>query len=194
MIKVAIYARTSTPDQQSIPMQIAALREYAERRQWSVVEEISEADSGSKTDRPGRKKIINLASKGKIEAVLVWKLNRWSRSTTDLLLTLNTLQAHGCAFVSLSENLDFTSPAGRLMAGILAVFAQFEREIIIENVNAGLEAYRKKGGRLGRPDRARAKTERVLQLRDAGKTADQIAKELDISRASVYRCLRRCDK
>ena len=104
-------------------------------------------------------------------------------------MTLDELQSHRCGFVSLSENLDFTTPACRMMAGILAVFAQFEREMIVENVKAGIETYRAKNGRWGRPPRAQMKKERVQQLKDAGLKPDQIAKELQISRAAVYRLL-----
>lgn len=188
-MQVALYARTSTRDQQSIPMQLEAMREHAERRGWNIEAEISEQESGSKNDRPGRAQILKLARLGKIDCVLVWKLNRWGRSTTDLLMTLDELQSHRCGFVSLSENLDFTTPAGRMMAGILAVFAQFEREMIVENVKAGIETYRAKNGKWGRPPRAQMKKERVQQLKDAGLKPDQIAKELQISRAAVYRLL-----
>ena len=188
-MKIAVYARTSTRDQQSIPMQIEVMRDYADRRGWTIAAEISEQESGSKNDRPGRTEVLNLARQGKINCVLVWKLNRWGRSTADLLMTLDELQSHRCGFVSLSENLDFTTPAGRMMAGILAVFAQFEREMIVENVKAGIDAYRAKNGKWGRPPRAQMKKERALQLRDAGLKPDQIAAELQISRAAVYRLL-----
>lgn len=186
-MRVAIYARTSTRDQQSIPMQLEAMREHAERRGWIVAAEIAEQESGAKNDRPGRAEVLDLARRGKIDCVLVWKLNRWGRSTTDLLMTLDELQSHRCGFVSLSESLDFTTPAGRMMAGILAVFAQFEREMIVENVKAGIESYRAKNGRWGRPARAQGKKERIRQLRDAGFSIEKICKELQISRASVYR-------
>jgi putative DNA-invertase from lambdoid prophage Rac len=186
-MRAAIYARISTRDQHSIPMQIDAMRKYAQLRGWAVAEEIEEAESGKKNDRPGRDKIIRLARSGKIDVVLVWKLNRWGRSTADLLMSLDDLQAHQVSFVSLSEQLDLTSPAGRMMAGILAVFAQFEREMIVENVKAGIAAYRAKHETWGRPPKLQAKKEKALQLRAEGRTVEQICYELGISRASFYR-------
>jgi DNA invertase Pin-like site-specific DNA recombinase len=93
------------------------------------------------------------------------------------------------AFVSLSEQLDLTSPAGRMMAGILAVFAQFEREMIVENVKAGIAAYRAKNQKRGRPSKTKGKKEIALQLRSEGRSIEQICFELEISRASLYRLL-----
>jgi DNA invertase Pin-like site-specific DNA recombinase len=186
-MQAALYARISTKDQHSIPMQLDAMRQYAQLRGWRIVAEIEEAESGRKNDRAGRERIMRLARSGKIDVVLVWKLNRWGRSTADLLMSLDDLQAHQVAFVSLSEQLDLTSPAGRMMAGILAVFAQFEREILVENVKAGIEAYRKKHGKWGRTPTAKQKKEKARQLRAEGRTVEQICKELEISRASYYR-------
>ena len=125
-------------------MQLDVMRQYAQLRGWRIVAEIEEAESGKKNDRTGRERIMRMARSGKIDVVLVWKLNRWGRSTADLLMSLDDLQAHQVAFVSLSEQLDLTSPAGRMMAGILAVFAQFEREMIVENVKVGITTYRAK--------------------------------------------------
>lgn len=170
-------------------MQIDAMRQYAQLRGWQIVTEIEEAESGKKNDRVGREKIIRLARKGQIDVVLAWKLNRWGRSTADLLLTLDELAAHRVAFVSLSEQLDLTTPAGRMMVGILAVFAQFEREMLVENVKAGIEAYRKKNSTWGRKPTAQRHKERARQLKADGRTIQQICYELDISRASVYRLL-----
>lgn len=189
-MRAALYARISTRDQHSIPMQLDSMRQYAELREWEIVAEVSEAETGKKDDRPGRKEIITLAHKGKIDVVLCWKLNRWGRSTPDLLMSLDDLQAHRCSFVSLSEQIDLTSPAGRMMAGILAVFAQFEREMLVENVKAGVAAYRKKHGKWGPTPTARAKSEEVLQLHSEGKTPTEIAKLVGIGRASVYRIIK----
>jgi DNA invertase Pin-like site-specific DNA recombinase len=188
-MKAALYARISTRDQHSIPMQLDAMRQYAQLRGWRIVAEIEEAKSGKKNDRAGRARIMSLARSGQIDVVLVWKLNRWGRSTTDLLMSLDDLQAHQVAFVSLSEQLDLTCPAGRMMAGILAVFAQFEREMIVENVKAGIAAYRAKNDRWGRPPTTKVKKEKALQLKAEGQTVEQICKELEISRASSYRLI-----
>ena len=165
------------------------MRQYAAGRGWSIVEEIEEQESGANNQRSGRAKILSLARRRKIDVVLVWKLNRWGRSTVDLLLTLDELAADRVSFVSISEQLDFSTPIGRMNAGILAVFAQFEREMIAENVRAGITAYRKKNQTWGRPASARGKKEKALALQSQGRTAAEIAKELKISRASVYRLI-----
>lgn len=188
-MRAALYARVSTRDQHSIPMQLEAMRKYAQLREWTIVEEIEEIETGKRNNRPGREKIIRSSRSGRIDVVLVWKLNRWGRSTADLLMTLDDLQAHRVSFVSLSEQLDFTTPSGRMMAGILAVFAQFEREMLVENVKAGIDAYRKKNGKWGRTPLDQSKKEKALALHSEGKKPGEIAVELRISRASVYRLI-----
>lgn len=188
-MKAALYARTSTRDQQSIPQQIDAMRQYAAGRGWEIVEEVTEQESGANNQRSGRARILSLARRRKIDVVCVWKLNRWGRSTVDLLLTLDELAADRVSFVSISEQLDFSTPIGRMNAGLLAVFAQFEREMIAENVRAGIAAYRRKGNAWGRPAIAPAQKEKALALKGQGVSVAEIAKELKISRASVYRLL-----
>lgn len=188
-MRAAILARVSTKDQQSIPMQIEAARQYCTSRGWQIVKEIEEKQSGKRSLRPMRNEIIEMAKKGKIDVVIVWKLNRWGRDTTDILMTINELLAWNVSFVSICENLDFTTPMGRLMAGILAVFAQFERENIIHNVKTGIAASRKKKAEWGRPAKVRAKQDQVRQLKAEGIHPDEIAKRLSIGRASVYRLL-----
>jgi putative DNA-invertase from lambdoid prophage Rac len=186
-MRAAILARVSTVDQQSIPMQLEAARKYCADRGWIVVKEVEEEQSGKLSKRPKRDQIIDLARKGKIDVVVVWKLNRWGRSTIDIMLTINEMLAWNVAFVSICEHLDFTTPVGRLMANILAVFAQFERENIVENVKAGIAAYRAKNQTWGRPARIKGKKEKALQLRAEGRTVEYICNELEISRASYFR-------
>ena len=124
--------------------------------------------------------------------ILVWKLDRWSRSTLDALLTLSELHARGLAFVSATEGLDFTTPYGRAMAGLLAVFAQLERETTLERVHAGIKRAKAKGVKFGRPATARAKRRRVLavKLSHPGWTPKEIGQEVGISRSSVIRILK----
>lgn len=186
-MRVAILARVSTKDQQSVPMQIEAARTYCADREWEIVKEVEEAQSGKLSRRPKRDEIIELARKGKIDVVIVWKLNRWGRSTVDIMLTVHELLSWNVGFVSICENLDFTTPMGRLMAGMLAVFAEFEREMIVENVKAGIAAYRQKNEEWGRPSKIKGKKEKALQLKAEGCTVEQICEELKISRASYYR-------
>ena len=137
MLRAGLYARVSTNDQQTIPLQIRALREYAVRRGWTIALQMKEVGSGA-SERQLREKLLEAARRREIDVVLVWRLDRWGRSVADLLATLQELQHLGVGFVSLTEALDLTTPAGRAMAALLAVFAEFEREILQERVRAGL--------------------------------------------------------
>src|SRR6202050_1349013 len=150
MFRAGLYARVSTNDQQTLPMQIRALREYAARRGWTITLQVREVGSGA-VKREAREKLLEAARRREIDVVLVWRLDRWGRSVTDLLNTLEELDHLGVGFVSLTEALDLTTPAGRAMAGLLAVFAEFEREILRERTRAGLANARQNGKRLGRP-------------------------------------------
>jgi putative DNA-invertase from lambdoid prophage Rac len=150
MFRAGLYARVSTQDQQTLPMQNRALREYAARRGWAVAMQVREVGSGA-AQREAREKLLEAARRREIDVVLVWRLDRWGRSVTDLLATLQEMEHLGVGFVSLTEALDLTTPAGRAMAGLLAVFAAFEREILGERVRAGLAHARQNGQRLGRP-------------------------------------------
>src|SRR5580704_7771918 len=150
MVRAGLYARVSTMDQQTLPMQNRAMREYAVRRGWTIALQVKEVGSGA-TQRQLREKLLEAARRREIDVVLVWRLDRWGRSVTDLLATMQELEHLGVGFVSLTEALDLTTPAGRAMAGLLAVFAAFEREVLGERVRAGLAHARQNGQRLGRP-------------------------------------------
>jgi DNA invertase Pin-like site-specific DNA recombinase len=150
MFRVGLYARVSTQDQQTIPLQIRAMREYAAKREWTIVLQVKEVGSGA-ANRELRQKLVEAARRREIDVVLVWRLDRWGRSVTDLLATLQELEHLGVGFVSLTETLDLTTAAGRAMAAMLAVFAAFEREILQERTRAGLAHARQNGKRLGRP-------------------------------------------
>ena len=149
MFRVGLYARVSTHDQQTLPLQIRAMREYAARRGWTIALQMKEVGSGA-AQRELRENLV-AARRREIDVVLVWRLDRWGRSVADLVATLQELEHLGVGFVSLTEALDLTTPAGRAMAGLLAVFAEFEREILRERVRAGLAHARQNGQRLGRP-------------------------------------------
>ena len=150
MFRAGLYARVSTNDQQTLAMQSRAMREYAARRGWTIAMQVREVGSGA-AKREAREKLLEAARRREIDVVLVWRLDRWGRSVTDLLATLQELEHLGVGFVSLTEALDLTTPAGRAMAGLLAVFAAFEREILGERTRAGLAHARQNGQRLGRP-------------------------------------------
>src|SRR5450432_2916472 len=132
MFRAGLYARVSTNDQQTLPMQSRAMREYAARRGWTITLQVKEIGSGA-SQREAREKLLEAARRREIDVVLVWRLDRWGRSVTDLLATLQELEHLGVGFVSLTEALDLTTPAGRAMAGLRAIFAEFEREILREH-------------------------------------------------------------
>ena len=150
MFRAGLYARVSTNDQQTLPMQSRAMREYAARRGWTVAMQVREVGSGS-AQRQTCERLLEAARRREIDVVLVWRLDRGGRSVTDLLATLQELEHLGVGFVSLTEVLDLTTPAGRAMAGLLAIFAEFEKEILRERTRAGLAHARHNGKRLGRP-------------------------------------------
>src|SRR5580698_1677934 len=124
MFRVGLYARVSTHDQKTLPLQMRAMREYATKRGWTIAVQIKEVGSGA-VERELREKLMAAARRREIDVVLVWRLDRWGRSLADLVVTLKGL---GVGFVSLTEALDLTTPTGRAMAGLLSVFAEFEHE------------------------------------------------------------------
>ena len=186
--RVGLYARVSTQDRQTIPLQTRAMREYAARRGWTITVQIKEVGSGA-ARRERREQLLEAARRREIDVVLVWRLDRWGRSVTDLLATLQELEHLGVGFVSLTEALDLTTPAGRAMAGLLAVFAEFEREILRDRVRAGLAQARQNGQRLGRPLTAGLQADQVRKLYRAGTSKSEIARCLKIGRTSVRRLL-----
>jgi DNA invertase Pin-like site-specific DNA recombinase len=187
-LRAGLYARVSTNDQQTLPMQLRALRDYAARRGWTIAMQVKEVGSGA-SQRQAREKLIEATRRREIDVVLVWRLDRWGRSVADLLPTLQELEHLGVGFVSLTEALDLTTPVGRAMAGLLAVFAEFEREILRERVRAGLAHARQNGKRLGRPITAALKADQVRKLRRTGISKSEIARRLNIGRTSVRRVL-----
>jgi putative DNA-invertase from lambdoid prophage Rac len=187
-LRAGLYARVSTHDQQTLPLQIHAMRDYAAKRGWSLVAQIKEVGSGA-SQRELRESLLATARRREIDVVMVWRLDRWGRSVADLVCTLQELQHLGVGFVSLTEALDLTTPAGRAMAGLLAVFAEFEREILRERVRAGLAHAREKGQRLGRPQTAALHASQVWNIYRAGVSKAEIARRLQMGRTSVRRIL-----
>jgi len=127
--RVSLYARVSTHDQQTLPMQLESMRAYAAQRGWTIVQEAQEIGSGS-IQRPKRELLMKAARRRETDIILVWRLDRWGRSVPDLAVSLKELNELGVAFVSLTEALDLTTASGRAMAGLLSVFAEFEREVL----------------------------------------------------------------
>ena len=188
MLRAGLYARVSTVDQQTLTMQNRAMREYAARRGWTITLQVRDVNSGA-AKREAREKLLEAARRREIDVVLVWRLDRWGRSVTDLLVTLQELEHLGVGFVSLTEALDLTTPAGRAMAGLLSVFSEFEREILRERTRAGLAQARLNGRRLGRPLTAGLRAAEIRKLNRAGVSKSEIARRLQIGRTSVRRIL-----
>jgi DNA invertase Pin-like site-specific DNA recombinase len=164
------------------------MRDYAARRGWTIAIDVKEVGSGASV-RELRQKLLDAARRRNIDVVIVWRLDRWGRSMADLVMTLQELRHLDVGFVSLTEALDLTTPSGRAMAGLLAVFAEFEREILRERVRAGLAHARENGTRLGRPPTAALHATQVRRLFRSGVSKAGIARKLQIGRTSVRRIL-----
>jgi DNA invertase Pin-like site-specific DNA recombinase len=188
IVKVGVYARVSTQDQKTLPMQLRALRTYVRQRGWTIVQQIQDVGSGV-SDRPQREQLLQAARRRELDAILVWRLDRWGRSLADLVVTLQELAELDVGFISLTEALDLTMPTGRALAGLLAVFAEFEREILRERVKAGIAHARQEGRPHGRPPTARRKASQVHRLSARGVSKAAIARHLHIGRTSVRRIL-----
>lgn len=188
-MKAGIYARVSTHEQHTLNMQIETMKKYAKARGWQIETEISEIGSGAKDTRPKREELINQAKRRQIDVIVVWKLDRWGRSVNDLFHTLNELSSLGVGFISLTEALDLTTATGRAMAGLLAIFAEFEREILRERVKAGISHARQKGKNHGRPVTIKKYEEEIKKLFANGLSKSEIARKLGIGRTSVRRAL-----
>jgi DNA invertase Pin-like site-specific DNA recombinase len=182
--RVALYGRVSTLQKQDPELQMRELWEYAARRGWEIADEYIDRVSGSKDSRPGLNRLMADAGARKFDAVLVWKLDRFGRSLRHLVNALAELEALGVAFVSLRDNLDLSTPAGRMLFHMIGAMAEFERSLIQERVRAGLRHARSKGKRLGRPlvivDRAR-----IACLRAQGHGWKAIAREMKIGVGTV---------
>ena len=164
------------------------MEQYAKSRNWQIVLRIEDIGSGI-SDRPKRELIINAARRRDIDVILVWKLDRWGRSVADLFSSLDELSQLGVGFVSITEALDLTTTVGRAMAGILAVFANFERDMLSERIKAGIDHARKNGRPHGRPISAAKKEDTVKLLFHQGLNKSEIARSLNISRTSVRRLI-----
>lgn len=187
--RVAIYARVSTHDQKTLPMQLEKCSSFASSRGWEVTINVNEIGSGA-IKRPEREKLLQLCRKREVDIVVVWKLDRWGRSVSDIVSTLQELQDLRVQFVSVTEALDFTTAMGRAMGNLLAVFSEFEREMISERVKAGLAQAKLKGVKLGRPSIVEDKREDILSLWKEGCNKSLIANRLGVSRRSVARVVR----
>jgi DNA invertase Pin-like site-specific DNA recombinase len=185
-MRAAIYARVSTWDQNTLSIQLKTCSDYAKKRGWEIVHHESETASGVKR-RPSRDVILKLARQREIDVVIVWKLDRWGRSVSDVTSTLEELTTLGVSFVSINEALDFTTPIGKAMSGLLAVFAELERDFLKERVVAGIEEARRKGKSIGRPEISEQTKKKVQSMWAKNKTKTEIEKVTGISRRSISR-------
>lgn len=181
--RVALYARVSTSGQEP-ETQLMALREYVQSRGWRVVEEFVDVGiSGAKEHRPALSRMMDAARRRRCDVVLVWKFDRLARSSRHLLNTLEELRIQGVDFVSLTEAVDTSSPAGKMMFSLVAAFSEFERSLIRERVLAGLQRAKSQGKRLGRPKAAPEGDPGAL--RASGLTVRAIAQRLGVSKSWV---------
>ena len=144
--------------------------------------------SGSKESRPELNRLMVDAHRRKFDAVLAWKIDRFGRSLKHLVNALADLCAYGVAFISFRDNLDLSTPSGRLMFQIIGAMAEFERSLIQERVRAGLRNARAKGKKFGRP-RAQVDAVRVAALRSEGRSWSQVCRTLNVSKGSAQRAL-----
>jgi DNA invertase Pin-like site-specific DNA recombinase len=194
-MRVAIYARVSTANNGQDPtMQTRELREYAERRGWTVAGEYVDIGiSGTKEKRAELDRLMADAHRRRFDVVAVWKFDRMARSVSHLLRVLETFGTLAIHFVSLSEAIDTATPAGKMVFTVLGAVAELERSLIVERVRAGLRNARAKGKRLGRP-RVTVDPAKIASLRAQGRSWPQIARELGISVGTAYSAAHRLSK
>jgi len=190
--RVAIYARVSTSDQ-STESQLLDLRRYVRERGWLLFNEYTDNGiSGTTDSRPALNELMDAAKKRRFDTVLVWRFDRFARSTKHLILALEEFRGLGIDFISYQENIDTSSPLGSAIFTIISAVAQLERDIIAERVKAGLRRAKENGKKLGRPVGSvlhNQHTERARELRSEGLSLRSIADQLGISKSTVQRLI-----
>ena len=187
-MRTALYARVST-NLQSTESQLLDLRRYVSERGWTIFKEyVDEGISGTKDSRPSLNELMNDAKKRRFDVVLVWRFDRFARSTKHLILALEEFKNLGIDFVSYQENIDTSSPLGSAIFTIISAVAQLERDIIAERVKAGLRRARKNGTKLGRPE-VEVDLNKIQELREQGLSLRAIASQVGISHTRVAQLL-----
>ncbi|MCZ6489177.1 MAG: recombinase family protein, partial [Acidobacteria bacterium] len=186
-IRAALYSRVSTAKHGQDPeMQLRELREYCQRRGWEIVKEYVDVGiSGTKEKRPELDRLLADAHRRRFDAVVVWRFDRFARSVSHLLRALETFRALGIEFVSLSEQVDTSTPTGKMVFTVLGAVAELERSLIVERVRAGLRNARAKGKRLGRP-RMAVDVDKVARLRGQGASWRAVGATLGLSPGTVF--------
>ena len=186
-MRTAIYARVSTTNGQDPTVQTRELKEYCERRGWKLAGEyIDVGISGAREKRPELDRLMADAHRRRFDAVVVWKFDRFARSVSHLLRALETFKALGIEFVSLSEQVDTSTPTGRMIFTVLGAVAELERSLIAERVRAGLRNARAKGKKLGRPRKAVDRS-KIAALRRVGRSWAAVGQELGVGEGTVRR-------
>jgi len=190
-MRAAIYGRISTSNHgQDIGLQTRELRQFCEARGWQVAGEyLDEGISGAKDSRPELNRLMADASRRRFDAVVVWKFDRFARSVSHLLRALEQFNSLGIAFISLSEQIDTTTPTGKMIFTVLGAVAELERSLIAERVRAGLRNARAKGRKLGRP-RVAVNAAQITRLRAQGQSWREVGKALGISAATALQAVR----
>jgi DNA invertase Pin-like site-specific DNA recombinase len=184
-MNVALYSRVSTNNGQDPQVQLRELREYCQRRGWTVIGEYTDIGiSGTKDSRPQLNKLMADAHQRRFDAVAVWRFDRFARSTSHLLRALEEFKMLKVDFVSLSEQVDTSTPTGKMVFTVLGAVAELERNLIAERVRAGLRNARAKGKTLGRPVRVVDK-DQIMRLRASGMSVRAIAAQVGVSRSTV---------
>ena len=185
-MKIAIYPRVSTHNGQDPEMQLRELREYCQRRGWEITREYVDVGiSGGKEKRPELDQLLHDAHRRYFDAVVVWRFDRFARSVSHLLKALENFRALGVEFVSLSEQVDTSTPTGKMIFTVLGAVAELERSLIVERVRAGLRNARAKGKKLGRP-RKLSKPELIAPMRSQGASWRAIGRALGVSPATAW--------
>jgi DNA invertase Pin-like site-specific DNA recombinase len=183
-MRVGIYARVSTKDQ-SCELQLRDLRSYCAARQLAIVREyVDVGQSGTKDSRPQLNELMADARKRKLDVVIVWRFDRFARSTRHLLAALEEFRGLGIGFISYQENIDTSTPLGQAIFTIISAIAELERGLICERVSAGIQNARAKGIRLGRP-RQYVDLDRLSEMRASGMSLCQIAAALKVGYGTV---------
>ena len=186
-IRAAIYARVSTRNGQNPEMQVEELRAYCNRRQWEIAGEfVDNGISGAREQRPALDRLLADCRKRLVDAVIVYRYDRFARSLRQLVNALEEFRVLGVDFISLHEGVDTSTPNGRLVFGIFASIAEFERELIRDRVRSGIAAAKARGKRLGRP-RATVDAHRIVTLRAQGCSWRSIADEMGIGKGTAQR-------
>jgi DNA invertase Pin-like site-specific DNA recombinase len=193
-VKAAIYARVSTNNGQNPEMQLDELRAYCKRRGWEIAGEYVDAGiSGSKEHRPGLDRLLASCRKRSVDAVVVYRYDRFARSLRQLVNALEEFRALGIEFVSLHEGVDTSTPNGRLVFGIFASISEFERELIRDRVRSGLASAKARGKHLGRP-RVAVDSNRIADLRRTGASWEKIGEAMGVGEGTVRRAAQRSAK